>query len=92
VTGASRGIGRAIALRLASRGSTVVATARDEARLAELVSEIAGGGRACERAAHRRGQPPPPVEQGFERLLSEHGRLDQLVNNGVTRDHACSCH
>jgi 3-oxoacyl-[acyl-carrier protein] reductase len=86
VTGASRGIGRAIALRLAARGAAVVAAARDEARLAELVAEISGaGGRASALVLDVASRAS--VEQGFERLLSEHGRLDQLVNNaGVTRD------
>jgi 3-oxoacyl-[acyl-carrier protein] reductase len=86
VTGASRGIGRAVALRLAARGASVVAAARDEARLAELVAEIAAaGGRAG--ALRLDVGDRASVEAAFERVLSEHGRLDQLVNNaGVTRD------
>ncbi len=45
VTGASRGIGRAIAKALAAEGATVVLGARDNARLEEAVGEIAGRGR-----------------------------------------------
>jgi 3-oxoacyl-[acyl-carrier protein] reductase len=86
VTGASRGIGRAIARALAAEGATVVLGARDPVRLAEAVAEIAGeGGRAeavsldvADRAA---------VEAAVAGILTTHGRLDHLVNNaGITRD------
>jgi 3-oxoacyl-[acyl-carrier protein] reductase len=86
VTGASRGIGRAIARELAARGATVLAAARDPEKLAAVVSEIvAEGGKAL---------PLPldvadaaSVEAAFDALLKAHGRLDHLVNNaGITRD------
>jgi 3-oxoacyl-[acyl-carrier protein] reductase len=86
VTGASRGIGRAIAAELAARGATVVLGARDESKLAEAVAAItAAGGRAGALALDvaDRGS----VEAGFARILQEHGRIDGLVNNaGITRD------
>jgi 3-oxoacyl-[acyl-carrier protein] reductase len=86
VTGASRGIGRAIAVALAAEGATVVAAARDAGKLAEVVAEItAAGGRAVPLAldvARRES-----VEQGFAGVVKEQGRLDHLVNNaGITRD------
>ncbi len=86
VTGASRGIGRAIALALGRRGATVVLGARDEARLREVVDEIErAGGRARPLALDVSQRAS--VESAFERLLADHGRLDHLVNNaGITRD------
>lgn len=86
VTGASRGIGQGIARALAAAGATVVVGARDESKLAEVVSEIVGaGGKAFALAMDVATRPS--VEQAFERLLADHGRLDHLVNNaGITRD------
>jgi 3-oxoacyl-[acyl-carrier protein] reductase len=86
VTGASRGIGRATAKLLASRGAMVFLGARDASRLAEAVAEIeaAGGrGRAVSLDVDDRGS----VTAAFARVLEEGGRLDHLVNNaGITRD------
>jgi len=86
VTGASRGIGRAIATALAAEGAHVVLGARDEARLADAVRDIEGRGGRAEALAldvADRGS----VEAGVERVLAAHGRVDHLVNNaGVTRD------
>ena len=86
VTGASRGIGRAIACSLAREGATVVVGARDSERLASVVAEIEGaGGRAAAvglDVADRRS-----VEAAFASLVQTHGRIDALVNNaGITRD------
>jgi len=86
VTGASRGIGRAIAGALAAEGAVVVLAARDEGRLEEAVAEIrASGGRA--EALTLDVADRGSVERAFARLLEAHGRVDHLVNNaGVTRD------
>jgi 3-oxoacyl-[acyl-carrier protein] reductase len=86
VTGASRGIGRAIARELASRGATVLAAARDQEKLAAVVAEIvAEGGKAL--AVSLDVADPASVEQAFDAILKTHGRLDHLVNNaGITRD------
>jgi 3-oxoacyl-[acyl-carrier protein] reductase len=58
VTGASQGIGRACALALAEAGATVALCARNQAKLAEVASEING---ATGRAAEAAGEMPAPV-------------------------------
>jgi 3-oxoacyl-[acyl-carrier protein] reductase len=86
VTGASRGIGRGIARALAAEGATVVAAARDESRLAEVVAEIqAAGGQA--RAIRLDVSSREVVEATIASVVEAHGRIDHLVNNaGLTRD------
>jgi 3-oxoacyl-[acyl-carrier protein] reductase len=86
VTGASRGIGRAIARELARQGANVLAAARDQEKLAAVVAEIvAEGGKAL--ALSLDVADPASVAQAFEAILKTHGRLDHLVNNaGITRD------
>ena len=86
VTGASRGIGRAIAKALAAEGATVVLGARDQGRLKEAVDEIvAAGGRASAAALDVASRES--VEAVVAAVISAHGRLDHLVNNaGITRD------
>jgi 3-oxoacyl-[acyl-carrier protein] reductase len=85
VTGASRGIGRGIALMLASRGAHVVAAARGENARA-VVDEIAGAGGSAE------AEPLEVTEAGaaetlVARTVERHGRIDILVNNaGIARD------
>jgi 3-oxoacyl-[acyl-carrier protein] reductase len=80
VTGAGRGIGRAVALRLAQMGATVMLVGR-EARLLEAVrAEIAsaGGGAAAMPCDLR---SPEAVAALGERVRAEYGRCDMLVNN-----------
>ena len=86
VTGASRGIGRAIAKALAAEGAQVVLAARDTAKLADAVAEITeAGGRAQALALDVADRSS--VEAAMAQVLSAHGRLDHLVNNaGVARD------
>jgi 3-oxoacyl-[acyl-carrier protein] reductase len=86
VTGASRGIGRAIAGEVAAAGASVVLGARDRSRLGEAVAEItAAGGRAESVALDVADRQS--VEAAVRGVLDAHGRLDGLVNNaGVARD------
>jgi 3-oxoacyl-[acyl-carrier protein] reductase len=86
VTGASRGIGRAIAKALAAEAATVVLGARDTAKLEEAVGEIRSAGGKAESLSLE-VTDRASVEAAFESILKTHGRLDHLVNNaGVTRD------
>jgi 3-oxoacyl-[acyl-carrier protein] reductase len=86
VTGASRGIGRAIAQRLAAEGASVVLGARDQGKLQEVVAAILALGGKAEALALDVARAES-VAAGFETLLAAHGRLDHLVNNaGITRD------
>ncbi len=100
VTGASQGIGRACALKLAQCGASVALVARNQQKLDGVVQDIA-----------RAGTPAPPQSQGgggtgvlarafptdvenedqvkatFKSVISELGKIDILVNNaGITRD------
>lgn len=86
VTGASQGIGRETALALAQAGAKVVAAARNEEKLAALVSEIAAaGGEAF--ALKMDVADPEQVKAGFKQVIEKFGRLDIVVNNAaVTRD------
>ncbi len=86
VTGAGRGIGRAIALKLAQAGADVVCVSRTEANSARVADEIRGLGRKA--WAHATDvADAAAVNATVEKILSETGRVDILVNNaGVTRD------
>jgi len=87
VTGASRGIGRAIALRLAQGGMTVAVNYRSDAAGAETVVDEIGraGGRA---RAFLADVADPKGAEGLVGAVNEAwGRVDVLVNNaGITRD------
>src|SRR5713101_3290498 len=86
VTGASRGIGDAIARRLAAEGATVVAAARTAEALERIVGEIrAAGGKASPLTLDL--SDAASIEEGAKAVLAAHGQVDILVNNaGVTED------
>lgn len=78
ITGASTGIGRATALRLAAAGWTVLAGVRDPQAGEQLV-DAAAGGRVL--ALTLDVTDPEQIAQAAERIAKEGGRLDALVNN-----------
>ena len=86
VTGASRGIGRSIAERLARDGHHVVCVARTEKALEELVADLTSDGCSAD-AAICDVSDGDSVHALVEGVHEQHGRLDILVNNaGINRD------
>lgn len=87
VTGASRGIGRAIALKLAAEGAMVIVNYNGSREAAEqVVAEILEhGGKAVSFGCSV--SDPQAVEAMMKQIISEQKRLDILVNNaGIARD------
>ncbi len=86
VTGASQGIGRTVALRLAKDGATVAVAARNREKLNELVSEITNaGGTAAAFALDVADEDQ--VKATVKAAIAQFGKIDILVNNaGITRD------
>lgn len=86
VTGASRGIGRAIATQLAEDGFTVALIARNAEALAQVQAEIeSGGGQASSHVCDL--SESTAYTSTIEAIVETYGRLDVLVNNaGMTRD------
>jgi 3-oxoacyl-[acyl-carrier protein] reductase len=86
VTGASRGIGAAIAHRLARDGFHVVAVARSLDKLEAVANEIKCAGGSAEPLAVDIADPKA-LAAAIEKIADAHGRLDCLVNNaGITKD------
>ncbi|MGE0758285.1 MAG: 3-oxoacyl-[acyl-carrier-protein] reductase [Pirellulaceae bacterium] len=86
VTGASQGLGKAIALELARNGARVACVARSAEKLAQTVNEIVQAGGTAEAYACD-VKDKASVEQAVDGIAEKWGRLDILINNaGVTRD------
>lgn len=86
VTGASRGIGRAIALALANAGATVVGTATTNAGAADFESALLGSG-SQGMGATLNVNDQASVDAALELTQTRYGDISILVNNaGITRD------
>jgi 3-oxoacyl-[acyl-carrier protein] reductase len=86
VTGASQGIGRTCAIRLAKDGAAVAVAARNQEKLNELVGEITGaGGKAAAFALDVANEDQ--IKETAKAAIAQFGKVDILVNNaGITRD------
>lgn len=86
VTGSTRGIGRAVAERLAAEGAFVTVSGRSQDQAEQVAAEIvAAGGKAIGIAADV--AVPESAEELVRKAIEAMGRLDILVNNaGITRD------
>jgi 3-oxoacyl-[acyl-carrier protein] reductase len=86
VTGASQGIGRAVALELARRGAQVALAARNTEKLAEVEAEIAAAGGTAKSFALDVASEQS-IKDGAKAVLAHFGKVEILVNNaGITRD------
>jgi 3-oxoacyl-[acyl-carrier protein] reductase len=86
VTGASQGIGRAIALRLAANGAHVALAARNQEKLAEVAAEIAAAGGVAHSFALDISNEES-IKACAKAVIAHFGRIEILVNNaGITRD------
>ena len=86
VSGAGRGIGKAIAEKLAEQGCTVICVSKNPSSCGAVADEInAGGGKA--KAFAFDVSDPAQVKENVANILKEFGKVDILVNNaGITRD------
>ncbi|MCK9588486.1 MAG: 3-oxoacyl-[acyl-carrier-protein] reductase [Terrimicrobiaceae bacterium] len=87
VTGAGRGIGEAIAKRLAAEGAKVAVVSRTESNSVKTAEAIDAGHPGCARPYAVDVADFDAVQETGERILADFGRCDVLVNNaGITRD------
>ncbi|TWT83553.1 3-oxoacyl-[acyl-carrier-protein] reductase FabG [Planctomycetes bacterium CA13] len=86
VTGASQGLGKAIAVAMGQNGAKVVCMARNAEKLATTVNEIEAAGGSAEAVSVDVTDRKAAAE-AINDVKKKHGRLDILVNNaGITRD------
>lgn len=86
VTGASQGLGKAVAIALGMNGAKVICLARNAEKLADTVKEIEAGGGSAEAVSCDVTDRAAAAE-AINGAKKNHGRLDILVNNaGITRD------
>ena len=83
VTGATKGLGREIALKLARSGCNIAATGRDKGELDSLSTEITKLGRRCETKVAELSSVEETMEM-VEYLISVTAPLDILINNAAT--------
>ena len=87
ITGAGRGIGHAIAVRLAKEGARVASVSRTEANAQKTADEINAARTDAAKAYAVDVADQAAVQKAAEQILADFGRVDILVNNaGVTRD------
>jgi len=86
VTGASRGIGEAIAKLLAQQGAHVIVSSRKAEACEKVVAEIKAAGGSAETIACHIGEMAQ-IETLFQAIAGKHGRLDILVNNAAANPH-----
>ena len=80
VSGASRGLGRVMALALAEAGADLIITGRDQDSLAEAAAELEATGRRVATMSVDMGVPED-CRAAFEQSLRDHGPIDILINN-----------
>ena len=86
VTGASRGIGRAIALALSKEGARIVVASNEPENNEKVAGEIRGGGGEA-LVVYLDLSSADSIKEAFGTALKEAGRVDILINNaGVTKD------
>src|SRR2546423_13867449 len=87
VTGSGRGIGHAIAVRLANEGARVASVSRTEANAQRTADEINAARADAAKAYAVDVADQAAVQKAAEQIFADFGRVDILVNNaGVTRD------